>query len=49
VPAGRLKEEELGFKYYPVAAHGPHTVAADCVKFLGPGSQLATSTLAVDL
>ncbi len=47
--AGWGYKEELGFKYYPVATHGPHTVAAECVNFFGPGSQLATSVLTVNL
>lgn len=42
-------KEELGFKYYPVTTHGPHTVAADCMNFFGPGSQIVTSAVTVSL
>ncbi|APR78198.1 Hypothetical protein A7982_03545 [Minicystis rosea] len=38
-------KEELGFKFYPVRQHGPHTVAADCANVLGPGSRMTTAEL----
>jgi hypothetical protein len=42
-------KEDLGFKYYPVTKHGPHSVSADCVNFLGSNSRLSTSAITVDL
>jgi len=42
-------KEDLGFKYYPIVQHGPHSVAAECANFLGPGSTLTTATMVATL
>lgn len=38
-------KEDLGFRYYPVAEHGPHRIVAACRNYFGPGSSFATEPL----